>query len=338
MLNRERARAEFLAGAGWGKARLDALPGDASARRYFRLSDQGRRAMLMDAPPPEDVGRFVRVARLLHRLDYSAPLILAADPAAGFLVLEDLGERTYTSLIDSGHDEAALYALATDLLADLHDRFDPSGGHEVPPYSDEILLEEAGRFMLWFLPAATGGTVPEALATDYAELWRRVLPLARAVPESLVLRDFHIDNLMLLDGRRGLQACGLLDFQDAVIGPIAYDLVSLIEDARRDVSAPVAAAMRQRYLDRRKGIDAAAFETALAVLGAQRHAKVIGLFCRLCIRDSKPVYLRHLPRLWRLFEASLTHPALAELEEWMNRHVPAPLRRIPPSLTVKVPA
>ena len=338
MLNRGRARAEFLAGAGWGRSRLEALPGDASSRRYFRLSDQGRRAMLMDAPPPEDVGRFVRIARLLHRLNYSAPLILAADPAAGFLVLEDLGERTYTSLIESGHDETALYGLATDLLADLHDRFDPAGGHGVPPYSDEILLEEAGRFMLWFLPAATGAAVPDALASDYAALWRRVLPLARAVPESLVLRDFHIDNLMLLDGRPGLAACGLLDFQDAVIGPIAYDLVSLIEDARRDVSAPVAAAMRRRYLDRRGGIDAAAFEQALAVLGAQRHAKVIGLFCRLCVRDGKPFYLRHLPRLWRLFEASLAHPALAELEDWMNRHVPAPLRRIPPSLTLEVPA
>jgi aminoglycoside/choline kinase family phosphotransferase len=329
---RERQRAEFLTGAGWGRARLEALPGDASARRYFRLADQGRRAMLMDAPPPEDVGRFVRIARLLHRLDYSAPLILAADPVAGFLVLEDLGEQTYTRLIEAGGDEERLYGLATDLLADLHRRFDPALPHDVPAYSDEILLEEAGRFVLWFLPAATGAAVPERVAAEFAALWRGVLPLARAVPDSLVLRDYHIDNLMLLDGRAGLQACGLLDFQDAVIGPIAYDLVSLVEDARRDVSAPVRGAMVARYLAQRPGLDAAAFEQSLAVLGAQRHTKVIGLFCRLCLRDGKSGYLRHLPRLWRLLEASLAHPALGEVERWMSEHVPAPLRRVPPGL------
>jgi len=338
MSDRDRRRAEFLAGAGWGRAKLAALPGDASARRYFRLSDQGRRAMLMDAPPPEDVARFIRIARLLHRLDYSAPLILAADAEAGFLVLEDLGDQTYTRLIDSGGDEEALYGLAIDLLADLHERFDPGAAHGVPPYSDEILLEEAGRFLLWFLPAATGAAVPDSVAAEYTTLWRQVLPLARAVPDSLVLRDYHIDNLMLLDGRRGLQACGLLDFQDAVIGPIAYDLVSLIEDARRDVSAPVRAAMCDRYAARRPQIDRSALDGSLAVLGAQRHAKVIGLFCRLSIRDGKPGYLRHLPRLWRLLETSLAHPALAELEGWMARHVPATLRRIPAGLSGSRPA
>jgi aminoglycoside/choline kinase family phosphotransferase len=338
MSDRDRRRAEFLAGAGWGRAKLTLLPGDASARRYFRLADQGRRAMLMDAPPPEDVARFVRIARLLHRLDYSAPLILAADAEAGFLVLEDLGDQTYTRLIDSGGDEESLYGLATDLLADLHERFDPGAAHGVPPYSDEILLEEAGRFVLWFLPAATGAAVLESVAAEYTALWRQVLPLARAAPDSLVLRDFHIDNLMLLDGRRGLQACGLLDFQDAVIGPVAYDLVSLIEDARRDVSVPVQAAMRARYLAQRPQLDRAAFERALAVLGAQRHAKIIGLFCRLCLRDGKPGYLRYLPRVWRQLETSLAHPALAELEGWMARHVPAQLRRIPAGLAGPRPA
>ncbi len=338
MSDRERRRMEFLAGAGWGRAKLEALPGDASARRYFRLADQGRRAMLMDAPPPEDVGRFTRIARLLHRFDYSAPLILAADAEAGFLVLEDLGDRTYTKLIDSGGDEEALYGLAIDLLADLHERFDPDAAHGVPPYSDEILLEEAGRFILWFLPAATGAAVPDAAAAEFTELWRRVLPLARAVPDSLVLRDYHMANLMLLDERTGLQACGLLDFQDAVIGPITYDLVSLVEDARRDVSAPVRAVMCDRYAARRPQIDRAALDCSVAVLGAQRHTKVIGLFCRLCIRDGKPGYLRHLPRLWRLLETSLAHPALAELEGWMARHVPAPLRRIPAVLSGPRPA
>jgi len=148
------------------------------------------------------------------------------------------------------------------------------------------------------------------------------------VPASLVLRDYHIDNLMRLD-RPGLAACGLLDFQDAVIGPVAYDLVSLIEDARRDVPADLRAAMRARYLTRRPGIDAEALDRAVAVLGAQRHAKVIGIFCRLAMRDGKPGYLHHLPRLWRMIARSLGHPDLRPMERWMDRHVPPDLRKAP---------
>lgn len=336
--DRDRQRALFLAGAGWGTARLEPLPGDASARRYFRLVDRGRGAMLMDAPPPEDVGRFVRIARLLHRLDYSAPLIFSADFDAGFLVLEDLGEQSYTRLIETGGDEEFLYGLATDVLADLHRRFDPNAAHGVPAYTDEILLEEAGRFLLWFLPAATGAAVSDPVAREFTTLWRNALAAARFVPDTLVLRDYHIGNLMLLDGRDGLKACGLLDFQDAVIGPITYDLVSLIEDARRDVSPAVQTAMRARYLAQHPNIDPEAFDRSLAVLGAQRHTKIIGLFCRLYVRDGKPGYLHYLPRVWRQLEARLAHPALTELEDWMAHHVPAPLRRIPPGLTQARPA
>jgi aminoglycoside/choline kinase family phosphotransferase len=334
MTGRDGLRRAFLEGAGWGTARLDALPGDASARRYFRLADRGRRAMLMDAPPPEDVAAFVRIARLLQRLELSAPLIFAADYDAGFLVLEDFGDDTYTRLLEAGRDEEFLYGLATDVLAELHRRFDRAPVPDAPPYDDDFLLEEAGRFVLWFLPAATGAAVPDKVAADYLAIWRRTLPLARAVPDTLVLRDYHAGNLMLLDGRPGLKACGLLDFQGAVIGPLPYDLLSLIEDARRDVSAPVQAAMRARYLAARPEIDPAAFDQSLAVLGAQRHAKIVGLFCRLCVRDGKPGYLQYLPRVWRQLEAKLAHPALAEMADWMDRHVPPPRRRIPPGLAI----
>jgi hypothetical protein len=330
MTERDLRRAEFLDGAGWGGASATALPGDASFRRYFRLSDDGRQAMLMDAPPPqEDVRPFLRVARLLTGLGYSAPLIYACDVEAGFLVLEDLGDATYTRLIGAGEDELSLYALATDLLADLHDRYVPDPAHELPEYGDERLLFEAALLTDWFLPAATGAPTPPELREDYLATWAALLPLARGVPDSFVFRDYHIDNLMRLE-RPGLGACGLLDFQDAVIGPIAYDLVSLVEDARRDVPDAVRAAMLRRYLDRRPDIDAEALDTAMAVLGAQRHAKVIGIFCRLARRDGKRVYLHHLPRLWRLIERSLGHPALAPMEHWMNRNVPPDLRALPP--------
>lgn len=339
MMDRDQQRRDFAFAAGWGRALSKRLPSDASTRTYYRLQDGGRRAMLMDAPPPrEKPAEFLLMARLLHRLDYSAPMILASDPIAGFILLEDLGDDTYTRLIARGMDEHRLYGLAIDLLADLHGRFDPADAFGVPPYSDELLLSEAGQFVDWCLPEITGKPTPAAVTDAYLALWRAALPMARAVPASLTLRDYHIDNLMLLDGRAGLQACGLLDFQDSLIGPIGYDLVSLLEDARRDVSDDLAGTMRARYLAQRPEVDAAALDRAMAFLGAQRHAKVLGIFCRLARRDGKPVYLKHLPRLWRLIGRSLKHPELAGLEEWMDRHVPVAARGIPETLRALYPA
>ena len=338
IIDRDHLRREFAATAGWGLARVEPLPSDASTRTYYRLRDGGRRALLMDAPPPrEKPAEFLHMARLLHGLEYSAPMILAADPVAGFILLEDLGDDTYTRLLAQGADETALYGLAIDLLADLHDRFDPTGDHGVPPYSDEILLSEAGQFTDWFLPETVGRPTEASVKDEYLALWQAALPAARAVPPSLTLRDYHVDNLMRLDGRPGLRACGLLDFQDSLIGPIGYDLVSLLEDARRDVPAPLAAALLARYLALRPTVDARELGRSMAFLGAQRHAKVIGIFCRLARRDGKPVYLKHLPRLWRLIARSLEHPDLTRLREWMDDHVPAEMRGIPPTLRALYP-
>ncbi len=331
---RSTQRRDFLLGAGWGRARLAALTADASFRRYFRLTEAHRRAMLMDAPPPrEDIRPWMRIARLLHRLDYSAPHILASDAEAGFLLLEDLGDATFTRRLAAGADEMSLYRLATDLLIDLHRRYEPDPAFPIPPYDDDLLLTEARLFTDWFLPAATGCDTDDDLTRTYLDLWRGVLAKARTVPDCLVLRDYHVDNLMDLDDRPGLTACGLLDFQDAVYGPQTYDLVSLLEDARRDVSAPVVAALRARYLAAFPAIDPDHFAGSMAILGAQRHAKVLGIFVRLMRRDGKPVYLNHLPRLWRLLAHDLTHPLLAPLRAWFDRHVPPELRGIPTRLT-----
>lgn len=338
MMDREQQRRDFTLAAGWGRARALRLPSDASTRTYYRLQDGGRRAMLMDAPPPrEKPAEFLHMARLLQGFDYSVPMILASDPVAGFILLEDLGDDTYTRLIARGMDETRLYGLAIDLLADLHGRFEPAGAHGIPPYSDEILLSEAGQFVDWCLPEIAGHPTDPAVRDEYLALWRAALPLARAVPPSLTLRDYHIDNLMLLDGRTGLKACGLLDFQDSLIGPIGYDLVSLLEDARRDVPDDLAAAMRARYLALRPLVDPGDLDRSMTFLGAQRHAKVLGIFCRLARRDGKPVYLKHLPRLWRLIGRSLKHPDLAGLEQWMERNVPADRRGIPETLRALYP-
>lgn len=331
----ERARAidGFLAAAGWHGAERHALPGDASFRRYHRLRLDGRGAMLMDAPPGrEDVRPYVTVARLLRRLGISAPGILAEDPAQGLLVIEDFGDDTYTRLLARGHDEAALYRLAVDLLAELHRRFRRDDGAGLPAYDDERLLNEASLLTDWFLPAATGSATPASVRAEYLALWRGLFPVARAVPATLVLRDYHIDNLMLLPGRAGVAACGVLDFQDAVVGPTSYDLVSLLEDARRDIAPALVDAMYRRYLDAAPAVDRDEFAASYAVMGAQRNAKIVGIFTRLCVRDGKRAYLAHIPRVWRLLEGDLRHPALASMRAWLDRCVPANLRAVPRSL------
>ncbi|MBI3444922.1 MAG: phosphotransferase [Magnetospirillum sp.] len=328
MSDREGLIQSFLDQAGWGAATRGRLAGDASFRHYDRLNLDGNPAVLMDAPPPkEDVRPFVRIARHLKALGLSAPDLLAVDEENGLLLLEDLGDGTYTRLLAAGHDEEALYALATDLLAEMNSRPDAVPGG-VPPYDDERLLTEACLLTDWYMPAVLGAEIDAAARAEYVEIWTRLFPVARMVPDTLVLRDFHVDNLMLLE-RPGLAACGLLDFQDAVIGPATYDLMSLLEDARRDIDVVLIERMKGRWLQRFPGLDRAVFEASWAVMAAQRHAKVIGIFTRLCKRDGKPVYLGHIPRVWRLLEAALRHPVMAELARWLDRHLPRDKRGVP---------
>jgi aminoglycoside/choline kinase family phosphotransferase len=193
-----------------------------------------------------------------------------------------------------------------------------------------LLIDEAALLVDWYLPAVAGEDLPADSAAAYRGIWAALLPLARGVPETLVLRDFHVDNLIRIDGRAGAAACGLLDFQDAVNGPVSYDLVSLVEDARRDVDDGLQAAMRDRYLAAFPDISAAAFDTSCAILGAQRHCKVLGIFTRLRDRDGKEGYLQHVPRLWRLLERATGHPSLAPLKPWLDHYIPADRRIVPP--------
>ena len=323
---------DFAAAHGFAKAQIVPLAADASFRRYFRLSAGGECALVMDAPPGrEDVRPWVRMARHLVQLGYSAPRVFAADEAAGLVLLEDLGDDTFTRLLAAGADEGALYALAVDVLIDLHRRPAAEAVPEgLPPYDDKRFCDEAALLTDWFLPAMGAAPVPAA-RDRYLALWRDALAAVSDAPETLVLRDYHVDNLMRVAGRSGIAACGLLDFQDAVRGPAAYDFVSLLEDARRDIAEDLRETMRRRYIAAFPSLEAAAFDAACAVLGAQRHAKVIGIFTRLHRRDGKPQYLAHIPRVWRLLERSLAHPALAALRDWFDGEAPRKLRVAPPA-------
>jgi aminoglycoside/choline kinase family phosphotransferase len=328
---RHQAMDRFLKANGWNGAVPVPLAADASFRAYFRLRRGDDSAVVMDAPPPqEDVGPYVAVAAILRRLGLSAPEVLAEDRAKGFLLIEDFGDDTYTRLLQRGADEPALYTLAIDVLAALQHAAAGAPTPDLPQYDEERLLAEAVLLVDWYLPAVLGVPPSIALREEYLALWRAVLPLAcEPFRPTLVLRDFHVDNLMLLPGRAELRRCGLLDFQDAVVGPPAYDLVSLLEDARRDVPEALRRAMTGRYLAAFPDFDRADFARAAAILAAQRNCKILGIFTRLWRRDGKPAYLGHIPRLWRLVAQDLRHPALAGVARWFDRHLPPEVRRIP---------
>ncbi|GAB3441197.1 aminoglycoside phosphotransferase family protein [Insolitispirillum peregrinum] len=325
---RETLLTGFQQRAGWGDAERSLLAGDASFRKYWRLRRaDGATMVIMDAPPPqEDVRPFVRVANHLEALGFSVPHVVLVDEDNGFLLLEDLGDGTYTRLLQQGNDEWSLYALATDVLAELSQQPVPA---DVPAYDDQRLLTETGLLPDWFLTSVGAAVSAEARA-EWDRVWLGLLPVARGVPSALVLRDYHVDNLLLLPGRAGLAACGLLDFQDAVVGPLTYDLMSLLEDARRDIDPALVAAMTARFLVARPDLHAETFAASWAVMAAQRHAKVIGIFARLYKRDGKPGYLPHIPRVWRLLEKACQHPACAPVQAWLQAYVPPAVRRRSP--------
>jgi N-acetylmuramate 1-kinase len=329
-MSRETEIQDFLRQAGWDTAKRWRLAGDASFRKYDRLESPNGRAVLMDAPPPqEDVRPFVRVARHLYALGFSVPRILAENHEAGLLLLEDLGDETYTRLLARNHDERALYCLAVDALIALHGvaqtKVIPEG---VQPYGPTRLLEEVNRINTWYRPLVNTPALADHSQRDFDDIWRTILPHAWQVPTSLVLFDYHVDNLLGLFDRPGMKACGILDFQDAVAGPITYDLMSLLEDARRDIDPGLVADMKTRYLAAFPALDPTAFAASWAVMAAQRHVRVIGTFARLKLRDNKPHYLAHMPRLWRYMDQCLQHPVLTDLKTWLARHVPPEMRRV----------
>jgi aminoglycoside/choline kinase family phosphotransferase len=309
----------FLEGAGWGTAAVLPLAGDASFRRYFRVVDSDRRAVLMDAPPPhEDPRPFIAIAEHLKAQGFAAPAIYARDITEGLVLIEDFGDlRVKEYLDEQPGEEAALYSRIVDLLADLHRR--PVA--DLPPYDRAVYQREVGLLTEWFCPAI-GLKVDES---GYVAAWDAVLPLVEqsASPTITVLRDYHAENIMLID-RPDAHGLGLLDFQDALAGHPAYDLVSLLQDARRDVPPDIEAAMLAHY----KAIASppADFDAAYAILGAQRNAKIIGIFTRLWKRDGKPRYLGYLPRMWDLLERDLAHPALAPVADWFAANIPAAQR------------
>jgi len=315
----------FLGQHGLGDATRVPLAGDASARRYERIvRPDGTRLILMDTPVPgHDLVPFMAIGGALAGLGLSVPEVVAADTAAGLALLEDFGDDTVSRLLADGEDAEGLYELATDVLVELHRRFRPeqAAALDLPVYDAPLFVEQVMLFADVYVPVATGQPLAEADRSALRATWEAVVPEACAGPRSLLLRDYHVDNLMRLP-RPGVAAGGLLDFQNAGLGPVAYDLVSLLEDARRDVPAERAERMVARYLAAFPDIDAAAFRRSYAVLGAVRHTRIVAVFARLALQERRRGYLVHLPRVWRLLEVLLAKPELAPVRAWFDRHLP----------------
>jgi tRNA threonylcarbamoyl adenosine modification protein YjeE len=341
----------FLEGHGFGEATRRHMQGDASTRSYERLTLNGASYILMNSPkrpdgPPvrdgkpysriahlaEDVTPFIAMANALRARGLSAPAIFAADRAAGLLVLEDLGNE----LVVAGEPPApieARYAAAVDVLATLHRQklpetlpVEPDVDYPLPRYDLEAQLIEVELLTDWYLPKLEA-KISDAKRDLYMALWRDALLAPIEAPATWVLRDYHSPNLLWLPEREGVARVGLLDFQDAVLGNAAYDVASLLQDARVDVPEVMEIALLSRYVRARRAaepaFDAPAFARAYATLAAQRASKILGIFARLDRRDGKPQYLRHLPRVWGYLQRSLAHPALAPLAAWYRANVPA---------------
>jgi N-acetylmuramate 1-kinase len=356
-LARLEALRSFLLNSPWASARRLHLNGDASIRRYERLvAAGGGSAVLMDMPArpdgpaiqdgrsysaiahlAEDCRAVVAINAGLRQAGLSAPELYAADLDQGFLIIEDFGDRLYGQMMAEGEDVSEPMAAAVMLLAHVAERDWPRkvsvpGGsdHVVADYDEDALKVELSLLPGWFWPLVTGEAVPAGPHEEFKAAWAGVLPAAETEAPVWVLRDYHSPNLVWLAERVGIARVGLLDAQDCVFGHPAYDLASLLQDARVDIPAAVESEMFDHYCAMRKArsprFDRAAFGAAYAVLGAQRATKILGIFARLSRRDGKHQYLRHLPRVSRTLEANLAHPALTPVRHWFDRHLPASAR------------
>ena len=317
-MNPPAAAPAFLAEAGWAGAEILPVAGDASFRRYFRAVLGGRSAILMDAPPPhEDPRPFSSIAKWLTGKGFAAPAIFHDDLEQGLVLIEDFGDARMRETVDAAPEsELRLYEAAIDILIELHK-------HEaapVDPYDMAVYHREAALLPEWYAPALG----LEVDAEGYRAAWDAVLvPVLEGTPVT-VLRDYHAENIMLIPGS---DALGLLDFQDALAGHPAYDLVSLLQDARRDVDTSLETAMLDRY--KRVTGSGDAFDVAYHVLGAQRNAKIVGIFTRLWKRDGKERYPALCPRVWRYLERDLAHPALKPVADWFDANLPSEMRGDP---------
>ncbi|MGJ8615648.1 MAG: aminoglycoside phosphotransferase family protein [Sulfitobacter sp.] len=318
MTERSAQASHFIAQSGWDDSRSVLLAGDASNRRYDRLTKPtGETAIFMDAPPDrgEDVRPFVRIANYLKSVGLSAPEIFHQDADAGFLLIEDLGDALFARMMATDPtSEEMLYRAATELLIDLH----AARPLDLPLCNAVWLTEMTEPVFEWYVQTQTSD-----IKSQFREVFYSLAERLDAVEKVTILRDFHAENLLWLPDRNGTAKVGILDFQDALLGHPAYDLVSILQDARRDVSPELEASMITYYLNK-SGAQETEFRAAYALLGAQRNLRILGIFARLCLRDGKAHYIDFIPRVWEYIIRNLAHPSLASLADLIKATLPYP--------------
>ncbi len=318
MSAREKSAADFIRQTGWKAARRNKVAGDASQRRYERLSKpDGTTAIVMDADPEkgEDVRPFVHIAEYLLSHGLSPPQIFNTDSDNGFLLIEDLGDDLFAQLMAANPTlQLPLYRAATDVLIHLHTK----PALDLPNCNADWLTDMTAPVFEWYAPSA--GT---AAQREFHDIFHPLATTLDDAPKVTILRDYHAENLLWLPERLGVARVGLLDFQDALTGHRAYDLVSVLQDARRDVSAEIEAQMIAHYITS-TGVDPTAYRSAYALLGLQRNLRILGIFARLCLRDNKPQYIDLIPRVWAYVMRNLADPSLRGLSDLITPSLPAP--------------
>jgi hypothetical protein len=321
---RNQQRIDFLSNTEWGDAKSVEVAGDASHRSYDRLTKQdGKTAILMNSPSEkgEDVKPFIKILTHLRDNGLEAPALLESDCENGFLLLEDLGDDLFVRICQTSPNlEEDIYKAAIDALVQLHAAPNPK---DIAPYDLDAYLRETDLVTDWYLPSISGQVTTYVQTKSYRAEVTAVCEAIETPHSVLVLRDYHAENLLWLPDRSGIKKVGLLDFQDALIGHPAYDLVSLLEDARRDTSMELQTSMKDYFIKKSK-VSKDAFNYAYAALGAQRNLKIIGIFARLCVRDAKPHYVDLIPRVWAHLQNDLSHPDLASLKNWVAINLPEP--------------
>ncbi|NBT85084.1 MAG: aminoglycoside phosphotransferase [Alphaproteobacteria bacterium] len=320
-------RDQFLQTHSLEPTQLVFLASDMSLRQYYRLNAPKR--VLMDAPAPENPQQFIQVAKYLQHCGLRAPSILEHCLENGFVLLEDFGDHTFTAILkQSPAREKELYQTSITVLRHLHQHAIERPNF-IPLYSIEKLLIETEVFIDWYWKAVTGEEPKSDIKEEFQNSWKKAFENCPATPQSLVLRDFHVDNLMIVDEQDGIKGCGLLDFQDALWGSVVYDVVSLLEDARRDITPAIVEQMWKYFLAELPLSEHQSYKTAATILGAARHTKIIGVFTRYAMRQGKKDYLCHLPRLWKYLEKSLAIPQLKGVKGWFDNHLPIHQQNIP---------
>jgi len=308
--------------------KLKPIKSDASFRKYFRvyIRNQKRNLLLVNSPKKtENNLGYLKATNIFEKINLSVPKIISFNISKGSFLIEDFGINTYTNSLKNGESEYKLYNLATDILIYINNQ-SKNLKKKLPQYTNKKLIEESMLFLEWYWPAIHKNKPKKDVVNEFIKIWNNLLNKNLRTKKVLVHRDFHIDNLFFLKDRKGLKACGLIDFQDAVIGPTSYDLVSLLEDARRNVNKEIIFKMYNKFVRKLSKKQKEDFVKEYKVLATNRHLKVIGIFTRLCKRDKKNSYLKHIPRLWKLIEYNLNFYSLSELNKWINEFFPKKFR------------